>query len=277
MKKRLIKITIIAFALLLQGCMNVTVEYGIDERHTVHLEYRIEIDVYNMDDSLVSDVIALLSEIEGHYNDMGFATRTNIRNEHQIILVLRLEERTNSYEEAYVKLKELLTNPQISFLTAVDLTSEVTQYEIGFSINLEADVNRIIEFSGLNEIQPTLRNQLSEGLEESEIILVLRKPHTNIVRTSDNVSFENINNMTIFTAPLNIDQETTIEIAGRISLENNRALNMTIEESIERTENQIQMSQILIFVGIIGAIAVLGGTLLYLKKAKKEIKTEEVD
>ena len=268
--KKIIKILIIALIVVLQGCIRVDVEYGISPDHTVHLVYRVTIYTEELDFQETLEARRIADQIIAHYTREGFVAVEESLMSSPITFELRLEKENSSFKEAYAKLQEIMVNSRISFFTAIDMTREVTQYEIGLTLNMETDIYRMLEAAGINELPPLLRREILEELQESELTLILAFPHTNIVRHSYNVSYENIGEQTIITAPLNTDQKTTIEIMGRISLENDRVLNMTIEESIERTENQIQTLQILMFAGVGGAIIGIGGILFYLKKVKKQ-------
>lgn len=268
MKKIKQIVGILIALIMLSGCMNADIKYSIDEKYNVKLVYEVIIDTTNMNDDIDTGIRRIVKKLIQEYELEGFVLEGDYESE-IMDFSLTLEEQADSYEDAYKKLEEILSNPKISYFLQIDLNMEVTEYEQAFIFDVETDFKQIIDNTTLNELPPTLRNTINEGIKESTINLSLSLPHINVVELSDGVATEENGRITTFQMPINFEGLTKMRLVGRMSLDENKVLSSTIDESIQKTEDQVQLYNVLFYVGIAGMIITALGLGVYLLRKKK--------
>jgi len=254
------------------GCMKAEINYSIDEKHTVKVTYHIEIDEEKFDNSIRSDVKALIESTAKKYENEGFAVT---RKEDEINYTFTLEKKAGSYEEAFEILEKIITDPKISFFLVADIHSYIEEYEQILDFYFETDLGRMLESTGTNTLPPTIRKDINEGLNESTVNLTVTLPHANVVDINKEAIVENKNKKTTITLPLNWEGPSILDFTVRMSLDNNKITPYTMEDSIKNTKNQIELYQVLLCGGVGVGLASGVGLVYSVMNKKKKKESEE--
>jgi len=269
--KKMKKIVSLIFLLVaLCGCLKVDVNYSIDEKYNVKLVYDIQMDIdrETIDSDTEKDIKKIFRDISKEYEKQGFIVSGELNE--AINFTLTLEKKASNYEEAYAILQDMVLDSNISFFLVADISTEVEAYEQVYNFYFETDLSRIVKATQLHELPPSIRNQLYEGMEASEISLSLSLPKINIVEMSDGIEVIESKKETKFKMPIDWEEPSIMKLVLRMSLDNNKMLPYSIDESIQKTNDQINLYNALFFGGIGGAGITLGVLAYITIKNKKE-------
>ena len=265
-------ISVLILLIMLCGCAKAEISYSIDEKYNVKVTYHIEIDEEKMDSSIRSNVISLINSTSKKYEREGFTVTSK---ENAIDYTFTLEKKADSYEEAVEILREIITNPEISFFLVADVHGSSEEYEQVLDFYFETDLGRILESTGTNKLPPTIRAEINEALNESTVNLTVTLPQVNVVAVNEDVIVENKDKKTTFTLPMKWEGTSIMDFTARMSLDNNKMTPHTMEDSIQNTKNQIGMYQALFYGGSGLSVACSLGLVYSTMKKKKEVVTKE--
>lgn len=273
--KRLIKVfNLLLILIVLTGCMKLNVDCGITDDYKSYLEYNIVIDEKDLDEEVKSSVNAFITELTDIYvKDYGF-TVLDKGDEDKIDILLAYEKQAKNYEEAYLDLKDILNNPDISFLTSTDMTTSLTKYEQGFTFNGETDVAKILGTSHFQTLPTSIRELITNGLSKSEINFSFNLPPSTITET--NGEAKNENGGTTINFPVSLSEASKFNAKARMSIDGNEAVKGDIDTLVKENKQTISLYNTLIPV----VFVVIGGLvigLIYLIRKQRKNKTVPIN
>lgn len=261
--------TCILFLLILfifTGCTQAKIKYEIDDKFNVILQYTANIDLSDLDKELSSGITGLVRRTVKDYESRGFKSSTKY-SDNSIQLDLKLVKENDSLESAYQSLKEIMIDPEISFLLSVDMSTKTEKFQSALALELETDLPLIIDSTKVNDLPPTIKNSILDNLEKSKIELELVLPTSSIAEQSDSIIVTNLDNRTIINTTVSNDSSTLFRIVTKTSLENGRILLMNMDQSIIETENKVNFyTYTIYFLGVL-IIFLIVGLVLYIKKS----------
>ena len=268
MKKLKRIVTALVMLTLLCGCMNMNIKYEITNEFLVKVSYEVQVDLTEIPSSEVYELKGAIMDVVTKYEKKGFVITGDYKE--VIDFKMNYEKQAESYEEAYKILEELMTDPEISIFLSADMNTKAQEYEQAFFFNFETDIAKILDESGLNVLPPTIKNGIYKYMENSAINLSVIMPRVNVVEIDNKTTVEHTKKNSIFSTVLSFEEATIMDFVARMSLDDGRVIDKTIDESIESTQDQIKLYGILLYVGI--AVAVLSvAVLIYLKTRKKKV------
>jgi hypothetical protein len=251
---------------VLYGCMKVDINYSIDEKYKVKLVYHVQMDytVFSGEEGL--RVRNMMRELVRDYEGKGFVFAG--KNDETIDFTLTLEKQADSYEEAFKYLKEMITNPEISFFLKAEVSSHSEKYEQVIDFYFETNLSQIVTASNIDDLPPSIKNTLFERMKSSEVNFYLTLPTSNVVNVNEAVEVTTANRKTIFKLPISWDESSVMDLTIRMSLDDGKMTPYSIDDSIENTKRQASLYNVLFYVGIAGGIISMGG-FAYLSMKKK--------
>ena len=268
MKKLKRIVTALVMLTLLCGCMNMNIKYEITNKFLVKVSYEVQVDLTEIPSSEVYELKGAIVDVVTKYEERGFIITGDYKE--VIDFKMNYEKQAESYEEAYKILDELITDPEISIFLSADMNTKAQEYEQAFFFNFETDIAKILDESGLNVLPPTIKNGIYKYMENSVINLSVIMPRVNVVEIDDKTTVEHTKKNSIFSTVLSFEEATIMSFVARMSLDDGRVIDKTIDESIEATQNQIKLYGILLYVGIVVAVLSIAG-LIYIKTRKKKV------
>ena len=266
MKKVRILLSSLILLVMLCGCLKVDVNYSIDEKYMVKLEYNVQVDMTVYKSTEKKEMQNILKDVVANYEARGFVCEGDYQED--VRFTLTLSKQATSYEEAYKFLEEMIVNPEISFFLKAGMDSHIEQYEQVFNFYFETDLNRIAIGSYLEDLPPTIKNSIYDQMKDSEVNLYLTLPTSNVEKANDTVEVITKDRKTTFKLPVSWSEPSIMDLVIRMSLDNGKMTPHSINDSIENTKQQASLYNILFYVGIGGAVLSIGG-FGYLSMKKK--------
>lgn len=267
MKKISTKILVLLILFVFTGCTQAKVRYEIDDKFNVVLQYTANIDLSDLDKELSTGIKGLVRRTVKDYESRGFKSST-VYSDNAIQLDLRLVKENDSLENAYQSLKEIMIDPEISFLLSVDMSTKTEKFQSALVLELETDLPLIIDSTKVNDLPPTIRNSILDNIDKSKIELELVIPTSSIVEQSDSIIVSNQDNRTIINTTVSNDTNTLFRVVTKTSLENGKIIYNDMDQSITESENRINIyTNVLYILGILIFVNIIG-LVLYIKKSK---------
>lgn len=266
--KTLLTLLIVVFSL--SACTDAKIKYEIDQKNTVSLHYTANIDLTNLDVETRNGLVDLCKKMEEEYKTIGFVSKSEFSKSF-IVMDMRLDKKTSNLDEAYSTLKDLMINPDISFLLSTDISTITETYQSAYQIELETNLPAILHSTGMNDLPPTIKNPLIEKLNLSNVTLELVLPLSTIVSMSDDITHLDVENKTILSQKIKTDDSTVFNVIGKISLENGKIIPIDMESNIQNTDDKLNLSKNLIYVGLVLSILSILGLVYNIYKTKQSM------
>ncbi len=262
--------TCILFLLILfifTGCTQAKIKYEIDDKFNVILQYTANIDLSDLDKELSSGINGLVRRTVKDYESRGFKSSTKY-SDNAIQLDLKLVKENDSLESAYQSLKEIMIDPEISFLLSVDMSTKTEKFQSALALELETDLPLIIDSTKINDLPPTIKNSILDNLDKSKIELEFVLPTSSIVEQSDSIIVTNQDNRTIINTTVSNDTSTLFRVVTKTSLDNGKFLFKDMDQSIIESENKITLYTYTLYALGVLIIFTIIGLSIYIKKSK---------
>ena len=221
---------LIAAVIFLSGCVQIDVDCGVDSSFQAYLRYYIAVDTSDLNEIELENAKKSLHRIAFRYqSDLGFEVTENYDAEGMAELELLLSVPGNSYEDAFEKLKTILTNPEITPFLEVDMRSHTTDHEQSFVFRADTNFSGLIGQSQLDALPSQLQQRVSQGMSRVNGTFTIALPgKSDMEGVVSNSDFSCTSS-----APLSLDQPISLELKTRLELENGVASNKDLADSIQ--------------------------------------------
>lgn len=217
-------------AVLLSGCLQVSVGIGIDEVHNSYLSYDISMNVSDVDPQYHEILESALNNFGWMYQEnYGFTASFNTDADNYT-LTMRKTAHNDSFPEAFDSLKAMLTDESITVFSTVQMATEGFPRQDSFIIEAMLDIPRMIELSSAGELPPELLAELDKALETSGGAITLTVPVSEIADSSHDT--ETYGQMAKMTIPFDFTGQTEFEFRGSIVYSHSGAQSGAVEDTV---------------------------------------------
>ncbi len=187
--KKIIFLLIILGCLLFCGCAaTADIEYGIDADNTAYTKLRVDVNGGDLSYSDKERVKSALQEVARYYRDtLGFECDFGYfsQNENTAYILLTKAVPSDSFEEAFEKLKEMLCDDSISAFSELSCELSDTENEYAYRISGRVDLHRVLENTYNSGIAQAVADYTAEQLESCSLSVTLSLPqNTKVYRLS---------------------------------------------------------------------------------------------
>lgn len=254
--KKIVFLLAILGCLLFCGCSSSTdIEYGIDTDNNAYIQIKINVnaaDISALDKS--TNLQTTLKLLESHYRTKcGFTSDYDFfkENEDTAYLTLTKTVASDSFEEAFENLKEMLCDESLSVFSELSCELSDTEDEYSYRINGRVDMHSVLEHTYNSGSVKGITDYIKEQMEYCSFSVTMVMPeNSKVYRLS-------------YTEPTEITHEGKISCVDGI----------TVTRS-EINERDTYLKNMLILLGIISTLAFAGiiiGIILIKKRNKLEV------
>lgn len=277
LKKKILIMICGVLLLALTGCANLDIETGIDEDYNAKIAYALEVDFASMSDEQAKSLSNSLDNLVKQFaNVRDFEILENEGDVDSGKGSYKIEKvvPNDNFEDAFASLKELLTDEKTTPFMQVDMTSKITDYQHLYHFNGELDFAKILGASNIDSFPPMMQEHIVQGFEASAGQVKITLPGAeieNVSATADSLDGTIDGQLASITAPFKFNQQTSMELTTKLTVENGKAVNGTMEDVLHMHE----LSKWLwLGIGALGFVIVAIGALLHLNKEKTKLPME---
>ncbi|MEZ4357454.1 MAG: hypothetical protein R2876_02325 [Eubacteriales bacterium] len=210
MKRLVLILILLSFAIIIAGCADINVTCGVDDSNNAFIKYEIEVSTDQVEANNATYIIKTLNTLEAHFNDLGFTTTRE-----DFYLTAELKEPSDNYDAAVDNLKNMLTDEDISIFYDVSVQKITTEYEQGYYVSLSADYSTWVLEKGTAYLPSEIKSQIEEYASSEAGTLTLMLPANEASSTSGQV---NISRYTAKTSvPIVLNKEISIDLSTKVS------------------------------------------------------------
>ncbi|MEA5018112.1 MAG: hypothetical protein VB009_05285 [Erysipelotrichaceae bacterium] len=266
MKKKKIFLIVMFLMLSTFGCAKAKITYKIDDKFNTSITYYVIVDKNILPEQQHVSVHTIITTTSSAYEKKGFVIEHYQNDNDKIELKMSLTKANQSLDEAYQTLEELMIDPSITFLTSVDQDYKVLEYDSTLKLEVQTDIPLILEGSGFIKLPKMTQDEVLSSINESDLQIEFILPSSTIINRNEQTMIKQDKGQTIISTPILIDQKTILNVQLRTSLNNNKPLNLTITDSIDKSNTAQTTYQIMGYAS--GALAILTLVLIIRQKRK---------
>ena len=187
--KRIIFLLIILGCLLFCGCSaTADMEYGIDTDNTAYTKLRVDVNGGDLSYVDKERVKSSMQQLARYYRDtLDFECEFGYfsQNDNKAYVILTKSVPSESFEEAFENLKEMLCDDSLSVFSEAVCELSDTEGEYTYRINGRVDLHRVLENTYNSGIAKAVADYTAQQLENCSISVTLSLPeNTEIYRLS---------------------------------------------------------------------------------------------
>lgn len=261
-KKYIIAVVLLTFALAFAGCTEMKIEASIDENNTLTYSYKIDVTDIDKDDINYSQVQSYIEKIEDHWEDNGYEAAISTYDD-GISIYMEIIEHYGTREEAFAGLYKCMTN-EISPFADVDYTYNLNYYYEDYTLDASLDFSNIVYEEIYNVYPGAVGKEVDDFLNSFICTVTISLPINESI--TDDVISQNIKS---FDVP--IDGKSSIHIEGKINNNENLKYEQDLTAKMKKQKMTVIISYLVSFVGA-SALAML--IILWRKKKATRRKTK---
>ena len=253
---------IIAILFVLPGCMHLDIRTGVDVNNKAYLQYDLEIDLKSVDPNMRTPLIDGVKELEKHYRDnLGFeVTSSKTSDSYSMTAILTVQG--SDYEDAFAKLKKMLTDESITPFSGLNMDFATTEMQQLYHLSVTVDLAGMVEGSSISDLPPSMKESIEELFGTSMGTLMIELPGSEI-ESASGYTASNGHHITL-TEILDFSGQTQAELTTRL----NKGRTTVFDEPMKDVVSRYQTFAYIGF-GVAGLGAVLAVVAIVMMRRKK--------